>query len=123
SEDDRRRGVLGQELVQASVAGRPDERLRQALRFEALAGRARVRRLVRDDLGAEGNEPLEPLVEAVEDRPLQRLVALWTFAPEVLERVVAPDDAAREEHRASGPVTLLEHDGIGPKLSRACRGA
>ena len=49
----------------------------------------------------------------------QLLVAAGTLGAEVLERLVPPDDAAREQHRAARPRAFLQHDGLRPELAGA----
>src|SRR5213592_3125756 len=100
-----------------------DEHLRQAARVEALARRARVGRVLPDDLGPERDEPVQRLVEAVEDGTLQLLVAREALGSKVLEGPVAPDDATREQHRAAWARALLEDDRLGAEFASARRRA
>jgi hypothetical protein len=87
------------------------------------AGRARVAGLALGDVTPERLEPPEVAVEAVEHEPLELGVAVGRFGAEELEVAVAPDDAAREQHRAAGPVALLEHRHVRPELARVGGGA
>ena len=48
------------------------------------------------------------------DEPLELLVAPGALGPELPEFAVAPDHPAREQHRASWPVPLLEHERTTP---------
>src|SRR6188472_2815870 len=113
-----RPGVWHRGMVEADGAGSFSECFGEAARVEALADRARVARLALEDRSAERLEPVEPFVQALEDQALQGGVAAGTLRAEVLELAVAPDDAAREEHRSAGTVALLEHDRLGAELTR-----
>jgi hypothetical protein len=104
-------------LSDSDIPGRPDERFGQAARVETLSGGARVGRVLRDDRWPERDKPVERLVEAVEDRTLELLVAAGALGTEVLERAVPPDDAAREEHRAARPRAFLQHDRLRAELT------
>ena len=109
-------------MVDSDIPGRADERLCQAARLEALPRRAGIGRVLPDDLRAKRDQPLERLVEAVEDGALQLLVAAGTFSAEVLEGAVAPDDAAREQHRSARARALLDYGRPRPELTGArCR--
>ncbi len=70
-------------------------------------------------LRAERDEPRERVVEPLPHEPLERLVAAGTVGAEVVPLVVAPDDAAREEHRAAGAHALLDDDRVEAELARA----
>jgi hypothetical protein len=106
-------------LAKADLAGGSQQRFGEALGVEADAGGERVLGLARHDRRAERLEPLEPIVEPLEDQPLQRLVAASALRAELLEASVAPDHAAREQHRAARPRPLLQHDRLGAELARA----
>ena len=104
-------------MVQLDVARR-SQRGCQGLGLEALPDRLWIAGVVHNR-GVERGQPLEGLVQALDDHPLQGRVAAGALGLEVLERSVAPDDAAREEHRAAGAVALLQHDRLGPELARS----
>ena len=106
-------------MSDSDITGRPHENVGEAARVEALPGRERVRRVLPDDLRPQRNQPVERLVERVEEHPLEPFVTAGALAPEVLEGSVAPDDTAREEHRAARPVALLQHDWVGAELAGA----
>src|SRR5207237_5808416 len=91
----------------------------QSARVEAPADRARVLRLSRDDRGAERLEPVQPVIELLDDQLLEARIAGRAFTPESLEAAVAPDDPARQHHRAARPVAFLEHDGRNAELASA----
>ena len=91
-------------------------------RVEALAGRARVLGVLPHGLGAERDEPGERVVEALPDQPLQRLVAAGTLGAKVGPFPMAPDDAAREQHRAAGARPLVDETRPQAELARP-RGA
>src|SRR5205085_416911 len=74
--------------------------------------------LVRHHRRAERLEPDNPFVEPLEDELLEQRIPAGALRAELLERPVAPDHAAREEHRAAGAVALLEDDGSRPELAR-----
>ena len=82
------------------------------------ADRARITRLALGDPGTERLEPLERLVQARDDHRLQVGVAARALGPELLDRAVAPDDAAREEHRPARAVALLQHHRFRTELAR-----
>src|SRR6186997_1396176 len=94
----------------------------QTPRVEALADGSRVAGLMLDNRRSERLQPLDRLVQPLDDLALQGRVPARAFLLEGFERSVAPDDAAREEHRAAGPIALLQHDGLGPELPRPCGG-
>jgi len=48
------------------------------------------------------------VVEPLPHEPLKLLVAAWALAPEVVPLDVAPDDAARQQHRAARTRPLLD---------------
>jgi hypothetical protein len=54
---------------------------------------------------------------------LEPLVACGAFTAEVLEAPVAPNDAARQQHRAPRTAPLLVHDGSTTELARPRGGA
>ena len=58
------------------------------------------------------------LVEPLPHEPLEPLVAARALGAELVPRSVAPDHAAREEHRPTGPLALLEDDGRRAQLAR-----
>ncbi len=105
-------------LAEMDVAAGSDESVGQAARVEANAGGERVVRLARHHGGAERLEPGKPLVQPLEYDPLERRVSAGALGAKLLERAVAPDHAAREQHRAAGPVALLEHERLRPELAR-----
>src|SRR5207244_11686532 len=84
----------------------------------AAAARGRVPRLALHHRRAEPLEPVETVVEAIDDLPLERRVAARALVPEGRERSVAPDDPAREQHRAARPLALLEDDRLGAELAQ-----
>src|SRR5262249_45766203 len=106
-------------LAEPDLAGGAREHVRQRARLEAQADRQRVAGLLPDDLGAERAQPLEPLVEPLDDDALQLGVAARALLAERLEVAIAPGDARREEHRPAGTVSLLVHDRVEPELARA----
>src|SRR5262249_54242317 len=107
--EDRR--LVGR-LTEAHVAGCTRQRLGQAARIEALADGARIAGLVLDDRRAERLEPGDPVVEPLPDGALETLVAGRTLGAEIVPLAEAPDDAAREEHRAARAHPLLvDHGG------------
>src|SRR4029077_10162010 len=67
--------------------------------------------------------PSEPLVEPVEHEPLQPLVAARALRPELVEASIAPDHAAREQHRTARPRPLLQHERCRAQLARPRSGA
>src|SRR5439155_21102325 len=69
--------------LEAHVAGRSDERLREAAWIEANAGRQRVARLLPHDRSPQRAQPLETVVDPVEHEPLQLRIAARTLAPEL----------------------------------------
>src|SRR4029450_271486 len=97
-------------MAQRDLSRSAYQRAGQATRVEALADRARVARLVLEHRCAERLEPLDPVVEALDDQPLERRIPARALGPEALERPMAPDDDAREHHRASDAGALLEHE-------------
>src|SRR5207248_3294568 len=99
------------------------ERLGEPARVEALADRPRIARLVLDHWRAKRLEPRDALVEPLEDQPLEGRIAARALGAEVAERSVAPDHAAREEHRATGPVALLVDERLRAELARTSGGA
>src|SRR6266516_5087552 len=102
-----------------NVPGRPREHIRQAARIEAPADRARVRRLGGDERGAQRLQPVECVVELFDDQPLEPWITGRALAPEVVQRAVAPDNGARQQHRAPRPAALLEHSGRDAELPGA----
>src|SRR5436309_12614610 len=110
-------------MSDSDITSRPHENFGEAARFESLPGRERVRRVLPDDLRPQRDQPGERLVERLEQHALKPFVAPGALAPKVLERPVAPDDAARKEHRAARPVALLQHDRVGAELAGARGGA
>src|SRR5437667_11702042 len=93
------------------LSTRPHERVCQGTRVEAPPDRTRVLRLGVDDRGAERLEPIERVVELFDDQPLEPRIAGRALVAEIVQRAVAPDDAARQQHRAARAVALL---GPGP---------
>ena len=63
-------------------------------------------------------EPVEVGVETLEQRPLQRLVAVRALAPEGVPAGVAPDHAGGEAHGAAGRGGLLEVEHARAELAR-----
>src|SRR5215470_15612307 len=108
--------------AQPELARHPDECLRQTARVEALPRRARVAGLVPDDRRAERLEPCDPVVQPLPDRALQTLVSGRALRSEVVPLPKAPDDAAREQHRAAGSRPFLVDDGRGAE-SAGVRGS
>src|SRR5207248_7070745 len=118
--EDRR--LLGR-LAEAYLPGRADERVGEAARVEALPDRPRIAGLVCDHRRAERLEPRDAVVEALPHEPLQALVAGRALRPEVVPFAEAPDDAAREQHRAARPRSLLVDDRRRAELARTRRRA
>src|SRR6187551_1314107 len=90
----------------------------QTPRVEALADGSRVAGLMLDDRRSERLQPLDRLVQPLDDQALQGRIPARAFLLERIERSVAPDDAAREEHRAARSIALLQHDRFGSELAR-----
>ena len=102
-------------LISAAVDTELDlsrERSRQTVWIEPLADGAGVAGLLPDDRCALRLEPLDRLVEALPDSPLNTLVTGRAFAPKLLPFAMPPDHAGRQEHRAADPRSLLT-DGDG----------
>ena len=117
-EDDRLRTmVLGKRSLELDIAG---EQLGERARVEPLARRSRILGVRPHRVGAERDEPLERVVEPLPDEPLQRLVAAWALRAEVVPLDVAPDDAARKQHRPARTRALLDHAGPEAELPRPC---
>ena len=102
---------FGQRLSDAHVVSRgAQQSLGQVARVEAGAAGERVARLPLDGPRAQRLDPLEAGVEPLEHRALERLVAAGALLPEARELTMAPDHAARQQHRAAGAVALLQHE-------------
>ena len=105
-------------LAETDVSRNTHENVRQPARVEAEANRERVAGLALEHRGAERLQPRERVVKPIEDEPLERGIAAGTLGAKDVERPVAPDHPARKQHRATGPVALLEHERLGPELAR-----
>src|SRR5215217_4671582 len=90
--------------------------------IEPPPGRERVRGFLARRNAAHGDQPVERVVEAVPDQPLEPRVAAGTFATEFVPRAVAPDHAGREQHRTAGPRPLFAYDRDDAELTEARRG-
>src|SRR4051812_586346 len=90
--------------------------------IEPLSRRAGILRVLPHRFRPKRHEPRERVVEPLPDQPLQRLVAAGALGAKCLEVDVPPDDAAREEHRAARPRSLLQHARAEAELAGA-RGA
>jgi hypothetical protein len=118
SEDDWHAvGKPSQRLAEPNLAGTARQSLGQSPRVEADTGRERVAGLTRDHPGTQPLEPGEGVVQPLPDDPLKVVVAARALLPEALEIPVAPDHAAREEHRATRPVALLVDDDMCAELA------
>src|SRR6185437_10232272 len=104
-------------------AGRSHQRVRQATWVEAAPDDAWVAGLGRHERGAQRLEPVECVIEPLDDQPLEPRVAVRALAAEFVERAVAPDDPARKQHRAARPIAFLEHHRREAELSGPRRGA
>src|SRR5436190_14299523 len=104
-------------------ARRAHERVGQAARVEPPSDRPGIACLSPHDGGAQRLEPVERVVEALDDEPLQARVAVRALATELVERAVAPDNPARKQHRAAGPIAFLEHCRRSSELASARSGA
>src|SRR5215208_6486248 len=96
-----------------------DKRARELGGIEPRPRGERVRGFFTHGDGARGDEPLERVVEAVPDQPLQRGVAAGALATEVVPLAVAPDHARRQQHRAARPRPLLPHGHGDAELTEA----
>ena len=110
-------GACPLDMVELDMAGGPGQRGCQGLGVEALPDRLWIARVFHNR-GVERGEPVQGSVELFDDSPLQDGIAAGALGPEILERAVAPDDPAREQHRAARTVALLEHDRFGAELAR-----
>ena len=94
------------------------EQARSAARVEAPADRARVAGLVLDDPRSERLEPVEAVVQPLDDQPLQRGVAAGHSARKsssVRWRQMTPLERSIEP---PGAVALLENERLRPELAR-----
>src|SRR5215203_3426053 len=66
-----------------------------------------------------GDEPLERVVEAVPDQPLQPGVAAGALATEVVPLAVAPYHARQQQHRPARSLPLLPHGRRDAELTEA----
>ena len=73
-------------MAEEDVACLPGQRVGQAARVEAHADRARITRLALGDAGAERLEPLERLVQLLDDQACSVGIAAGALGPELLER-------------------------------------
>ena len=110
-------------MAQRDLSGSAHQSFGQPARLEALADRARVSRLVLEHRCAQRLQPLDPLVELLDDHLLEDWIPSRTLGPEALECPMAPDDAAREQHRTTRAVAFLEHERLrtefpGPRRRR-----
>ena len=107
------------------LAPRPPPRRapRQPARLEAQAGRARVLGLA-PDRPRRATRARRATRRAARRSAAEAAVAAGAFGAEPAQTPVAPDDAAREQHRAAGPVALLQHERPCPSSRRraAARG-
>src|SRR4029077_18651150 len=106
---------------QANVTSHAHERLGQAARIETLADGARITGVVLDDRRTERLQPRETVVDSLPHHTLERLIATWTLRTKLVPLTEAPDDAAREEHRAARTRSLLVHHGRRAELASAGR--
>ena len=109
---------LAERGTELDLVDRPEKALGEPARIEATPDGQRVAGFARDDRRAERLEPVEGVVEPLDHERLKNRVAAGAVLPEVVERAVAPDDAAREQHRAADPRTLLHHDRLAPELAQ-----
>ena len=79
--------------------------------------RQRVARLAREQLDAERLQPVERVVELLDDRSRERLVCPQGTAPGGRRASDSASEAAREEHRAARPRALLVDDRRGAELA------
>src|SRR5581483_4651985 len=107
--DDERLAGRGFGCRELDLSGRANERVRQPARLEPAARRELAGRVARDHRRAEPLEPVDRLVEAFPDQPLELGIAAGALAAEFDELAIAPDHAAGEPHRPAGPVAFLEH--------------
>ena len=114
-----RPGVRHQAASQLDVACRPGEHFRQPVSVEPPAHGARIPGLRLDHGSPERLQPVERVVEPFDDLALKPRIPVRALVPEIVQRAVAPDDAAREQHRAARPVTLFQHRRRGTKLAGA----
>ena len=109
---------LAERLAEAGAHRRGGRGPRSAIACRSARRSSRVARVARSTTAApRRSSQAEVVVEPLVDEPLQLRVAARALRRKSLEVAVAPDDAAREQHRPAGAVALLVHDDVGAALA------
>ena len=111
-------GEPGEGLAQPGFAGEVDERPLDRRGVEPDARGALVAGAPLGDDGAERLEPLGVAVEPVEHQALKCRIPVRALLTEGLKARVAPHHAARQEHRSSWAVALLQEEDVGAAPAR-----
>src|SRR5205085_3396171 len=98
---------LMQRLAQPHRSCARHKQLGERPRVEAAAHGERITGIALLNRRPQLLEPVERVVEALVDDPLELRIAARALRAEALEVTVAPDEATRQEHRAARPVALL----------------
>jgi hypothetical protein len=94
--------------VDRGVSGSPSRRRGQRCSVEAPTHSSWIAGIALDDLSPEGLQPVQGVVELIEDPSPKPLVAFRAFGREGVKAWVAPDDAAGGQHGSADPSGLLD---------------
>jgi hypothetical protein len=91
------------------------------LRIEPGAGRQRITGLTREQLDSERLQPVERVVELLDDHTGERLIRARALLQVEVDRAKAPSEAAGEKHGPARPRALLVDDRLRAELARPGR--